>query len=654
MPKLTCGLEIHQQLDTGKLFCRCPSTILDGEPDLTLTRTLRALSGETGVVDAAAAHEAVKAKRFRYHYYRENCCLVEMDEEPPHPMNERALLAALQASRLFGARILDEITVMRKTVIDGTNTTGFQRTALVALGGKLPGEEVRIQTVCLEEDSAKIVSRGEHEDVYNLSRLGIPLIEVATEPDITSPEQAQRAAAAIGMVLRSTGACKRGLGTIRQDVNVSIEGGARVEIKGVQDLKLMPTIIEYEMARQEALLALRDELAPHAPVLPPPPKDLSPIFAQTRCAFIRKGLARGDSLVGLALPGFAGLLGRELAPGHRLGTELAGYARSFGFGGLIHSDEDPAKYGFTPDEFFAARRALKLKRADAFLLFLGERRRIDDLLAFLLLPRIERLRHGVPTEVRKAEPDGTSTFLRPMPGAARMYPETDLPVITPPQQFPVPRLLSEQQAALSQRHGIPEHLAAQLLREGWDFDALVRRYPRVGATLITTTLLATPKELRKRYQKTLDLAAHEQELHAILAKVNEGVVPKDAIIELLADVADGKTLSFDRFALADEATITRVIQRVIAEDPGAPPSALMGAAMKELRGRANGKDVMRLLQEQLRAAGAKGSARAPPSNSAPGHAAREKQGTKAKVRGKKRSEERGARRKEERKEKGKD
>lgn len=594
--KLTCGLEIHQQLDTGKLFCACPCTAREDKPDFSFTRTLRALAGETGAVDQAAQHEAAKAKRFRYHGYHESCCLVEMDEEPPHPMNEHALLTALQTARLLAADILDEVMVMRKTVIDGSNTSGFQRTALIALGGRIPDEDVRIQTLCLEEDAAKIVERGDHEDVYNLSRLGIPLIEIATEPDITSPAQAQRASATLGMVLRSTGACKRGIGTIRQDVNVSIPGGARVEIKGVQDLKLISTIVEREMERQASLIALKEELAGKDLAQAPPPKNLTTVFAKTQCAFVAKGIKKGNTVIGCALPGFAGLLGRELAEGHRLGTELAGYAKAFGFGGLIHSDEELATYRFSDKEIAAAKRALGVKKTDAFLLFLGETERVNDLLAFLLLPRLEQLRHGVPKEVRKAEPDGNSSFLRPMPGAARMYPETDIPRIVPPTQFPVPKLLTEQQRAIAKRHGITEQRAGQLLKAGWDLDALTQRYPKLSASFLTTTLLDTPKELKRRFKKELDLTAHDDELQQILAQVNTGAVAADAVTELLADVADGKQPDFARYRTSDEATITTAVEKALRSDPDAPLSALMGMVMRELRGKASGKEVMRILK----------------------------------------------------------
>ena len=250
-----CGIEIHQQLDTHKLFCECPSIIIDEKPDFTVKRYLRAAAGETGEVDIAAKHEMEKGKYYLYYCYDKNTCLVELDEEPPHLINKEALEIALIIARLLNAKIVDEIQVMRKTVVDGSNTTGFQRTALIARDGYIetPKGVVRIPIICLEEDAAKIVERTRDYDVYNLSRLGIPLIEIGTDASIKDPEHAKEVASKLGMILRST-RVKRGLGTIRQDVNLSIKGGARIEIKGFQDLKAMPRIIEKEVRRQLELI----------------------------------------------------------------------------------------------------------------------------------------------------------------------------------------------------------------------------------------------------------------------------------------------------------------------------------------------------------------------------------------------------------------
>lgn len=257
-----CGIEIHQQLDTGKLFCRCRSEIKSGKPELVVKRRLRASAGETGVIDDAALHESKKSKYFLYDFYPESSCLVELDEEPPHEPDKSAVETALQVALMLNAKPVDRICFMRKTVVDGSNTSGFQRTALIARDGFIETSKGRvgIETVCLEEESAKIVSRGKELDEYNLSRLGIPLIEIATCPDIKDPDHCRESAEKIGMILRSTGCVKRGIGTIRQDVNLSVKKGARVEIKGFQDLRNMPKIIENEVKRHIKLIKDRKEV----------------------------------------------------------------------------------------------------------------------------------------------------------------------------------------------------------------------------------------------------------------------------------------------------------------------------------------------------------------------------------------------------------
>ncbi len=598
---LKCGLEIHQQLATGKLFCRCPSVIREDAPDFEVVRFLRASAGETGEVDRAARHEQRKAKRFRYQCYRDATCLVELDEEPPGPLNGEALEATLQAAKLLDSSILDEVHVMRKTVVDGSNTSGFQRTALVALGGRLLEEPVRIQTICLEEDAAKIVARKRDEDVYNLSRLGIPLIEIATEPDITAPEQAQRAAAEIGMLLRSTGKCRRGLGTIRQDLNVSIKEGTRVEIKGAQDLRMIPALIANEALRQHGLITIRKELETNGTkgIILAPSQLLDDLFRENE-GFVGKGIRRGDSVVGIGVPGFDGLLGRELFPGYRLGTELAGYAKAWGFGGLIHSDEGPRKYLFDAAAVAAAKKRLKMKRGDAFILLLGEKERVEEFYAFSLIPRLEQLLHGVPAEVRKANADGTTSYLRPMPGAARMYPETDIRrVAVDASKVVAPRPLREQEAELVKRFKIPPDQAKEILREGFPLDDYIKEFPELDPAFLASSAIVTPKEIKRRYKKELDFGEHEEAFRKILAKANEGAVPKEAVIELLAQVADGKEPDFSKYGTADAEEVERVVDAVVRKNPGASPNALMGEAMKLLRGKASGQQVMALLRKRL-------------------------------------------------------
>ncbi|MFH1445532.1 MAG: Glu-tRNA(Gln) amidotransferase GatDE subunit E, partial [Nanoarchaeota archaeon] len=131
---LKCGLEIHQQLSSHKLFCNCDSQMLQ-QPKDEIFRKQRAVAGELGDVDAAALHEVLKNKEFHYKIYPEESCLVEADEEPIHDMNRDALEIGLKIALMLNCEIPEEIHVMRKQVIDGSNTSGFQRTAIIGLNG---------------------------------------------------------------------------------------------------------------------------------------------------------------------------------------------------------------------------------------------------------------------------------------------------------------------------------------------------------------------------------------------------------------------------------------------------------------------------------------------------------------------------------------
>lgn len=260
-----CGLEIHQQLETHKLFCNCPSIVHDKNPNIKIERKLRAVAGETGKVDAAAAYEIKKDLKNIYEACSSSSCLVELDEEPPKEVNKDALEIVLQVALLLNAKPVDEIRVMRKTVIDGSNVSGFQRTMLVATGGYIETSKGRVivDSVCLEEESAKKIEKKDDHVRFRLDRLGVPLIEVATDASIKDPEHCKEVASLLGMILRSTNRVKRGIGTIRQDVNVSIKGHPRVEIKGFQDLKSIPKIIFYEIKREVSEIKSKKKIESH-------------------------------------------------------------------------------------------------------------------------------------------------------------------------------------------------------------------------------------------------------------------------------------------------------------------------------------------------------------------------------------------------------
>lgn len=427
-PKLKCGIEIHQRLDTNKLFCRCPSVLSETEkPEAQMTRKLRASESEMGELDRAARLEQERQLDFKYDIFTKNCCAVETDEEPPLPVDKEALHLVLGICQQLHMRVVDQIHVMRKIVVDGSNTSGFQRTALVATNGYIETSKgkVGIDSVAIEEESAGILENmADGAKNYRLDRLGIPLIEIATSPDIVDGEHCKETAEKIGMVLRATGKAARGLGTIRQDLNISIPGGARVEVKGVQDLKMIPQIVEIEMHRQAKLLELLKKMKENGNRWEEPRvQDLTQLFAHTECGMINRGLLSGKRVLGIRLRNHKGMLGMEIQPGKRYGTELSDYAKTAGVKGIIHSDEDLSKYKISPEEAQSVMDSLNAKENDAFVLVVSE----EGMGRMALARVIDRAAmKEVPGQTRKVEQDGTTSFMRPLPGRARMYPETDV------------------------------------------------------------------------------------------------------------------------------------------------------------------------------------------------------------------------------------
>ena len=366
---LKCGIEIHQQLEGKKLFCNCPTLLRDDKPDFELKRKLRASAGESGKIDIAARQEQIRNKTFVYQGYSDTTCLVETDSEPPHALNQNSLYTTLQLSKLVNANVSPVVQVMRKTVVDGSNTSGFQRTALIARNGEVETSEgiVRIDNISLEEDACKIVSETETEKIYKLDRLGIPLIEIGTAPDIKTPEQAQETAKKLGMLLRSLPNVKRGLGTIRQDVNVSIKGGNRIEAKGAQDLKMIPTLVNLEIKRQQELLKIKEELK-KIKLNEFKIYDITKLLSKSEAKVIASAIKIKGKVLAIKLNGFSGLIGRELQPNYRVGSEFSGRAKiKAGVKGIFHSDELP-NYGITKDEVDLINKELKCKDKDAFVL----------------------------------------------------------------------------------------------------------------------------------------------------------------------------------------------------------------------------------------------------------------------------------------------
>ena len=615
---LKVGLEIHQRLDTHKLFCSCPSIMREDEPHEWIRRRLGVSYSELGAVDPAARFESLRKRDFLYGIYYDTTCEVEADEAPPHPMNEEALEISLTIALMLGMKPVDEVHVMRKIVVDGSNTTGFQRTALVALGGEGSGIEtrwgrVRMATLCLEEESAYIVESRPERAKYRLDRLGIPLVELATEPDIRDPEQAREAALKLGRILRATGRVQRGLGTIRQDINVSIEGGARQEIKGVQDLDLIPEIIRREVMRQLNLLRIRDELRSRGvreEDLNVPIVDVTPAFRSSKSKLITKALSKGERVYGVRARGFKGILGKELQPGRRFGTELADYAKVFGgVKGILHGDELPG-YGIGEDEVSRVREMLGCGEGDSFVLVLG-REDSAKLALDSVRERMKQALRGVPNETRRALPDGNTAFMRPMPGSARMYPETDvMPVNVRPileRIRELPPMPEDQVRELVEKYDLTEELAWEIFDDG-----KVELFERLSAYGVPTRFLASMlvsmiRSLKREGEPVENL--REDHFDEIAKLLGEGSLAKEAVPEVLRSLARGEFSSAEEYVRTHRMSVDeldRVIERVLEElsskvrERGERAYGMvMGEVMKEVRGKIDGSIVSRRVREKL-------------------------------------------------------
>ncbi|MAG91373.1 Glu-tRNA(Gln) amidotransferase GatDE subunit E [Candidatus Woesearchaeota archaeon] len=463
-----CGLEIHQQLEGKKLFCDCPTLNSDKDPDTRVERRLRAVVGETGEIDQAAAFEMSKGKKFLYLSNSEDTCLVEYDEEPPHELNKQALETAIKVALLLNAKIVDEIQIMRKIVVDGSNVSGFQRTALIAMDGFVETSKgkVTIPTICLEEEAAQKL-KGDKDFVrYKLDRLGIPLIEIATGTEIKSADHAKEVASHIGMVLRSIEGVKRGLGTIRQDVNISIKHGARTEIKGFQDLRSIQKVIDYEIKRQQKSIE--------------------------------------------------------------------------------------------------------------------ENKKIEK-------------------EVRKAEPDFTTSFLRPLPGASRMYPETDVLPVRISNDYiqklkkQLPKLLTEKTEEIEKKYKLSSNLAKEAINNKI-FESLVKKFDKIQPVAIANTIITIPKEIKTRF-KIDSSKLTQKDFEEVLEYLSKSIVTKEAIIELLIKKLKGEEIDLKKFESISDEELEEEIKTMMKEKPGLSTGAYMGLVMAKHRGKVDGKKVMELLKK---------------------------------------------------------
>jgi len=616
---LKVGLEIHQQLDTkNKLFCSCKNK-LEEEILYEVIRKLRPTESELGEVDPAALMEFKRNRYYVYQAVKEASCLVELDEEPPHSINEEAIEIATMCALLLNSNILEEIHVMRKEVIDGSNTTGFQRTALLALGGFIYDgkEKIGIQSITVEEDASRKIYEDHEKVVYRLDRQGIPLIEIATNPDISDPEQAKRVAYKIGLILRSTGKVKRGLGTIRQDINLSIKQGSKVEIKGVQELGLIPKVIEYEVLRQIKLLELKKILNENKiPKLKLEYLDITELLHNTSSKIIKSKIEKGGKVFLLPLKHMHGLLKFEINPNRRFASELADYVKAWtSLEGIIHSDELPS-YGISEHEVELMYSFAKLEKGkDAFIIVAGEEEKCKEAIK-VLVDRINYAFEGIPEETRVAHVDGTTRYARPRPGAARMYPETDIPPYIITQDFiekikqKLPSTIEDRLVFLQKNYGLNSQLAQELIDS--QFEDIFEKAVQIGikSSLAATVITQLTKYL-KRSGINIDNLTDKHFLE-IFTALKEGKITKEAIEPILKFFTQNPSVDIDYaikklgLEILDRSQIEKIVENLIKEryndlikDKNKAFDLAMKIIMSNVRGKADASLVAEILKSKI-------------------------------------------------------
>lgn len=599
-----CGIEIHQQLEGKKLFCNCPTTIREDAPDLTIKRRFRASAGELGVSDIAAVQESSKGKHVLYEAYKDTNCLIELDEQPPNPINEDALSTALQVAKLLNCTPADNMRTMRKTIVDGSNTSGFQRTTLVGFNGflKTKSGRVSIPTLILEEDSARAIKESSDSTTYRLDRLGIPLLEISTSTDIISPEHCKEVAEYIGLILRATGKAKRGIGTIRQDINVSIKGGARIEIKGVQDLKLIPTYVEIEVMRQKSLLEISSELKKKGiKKFAPSIIELSAVLKNSSSNLIKSTFEKNGAVSGIKIEKCTGILGREIQPNKRFGTELSQRAKVIaGVGGILHSDELP-KYGITQEEVDLIKNSLSCNKEDVFVIVCDKKNAVDKALN-AVIERLNESINGIPNEVRGPNEDGTTAYQRPMPGSARMYPETDIPSIIVDKKIiskiNLPELLDAKSLRYQKELSLSKDLADKISKSDdfTFFEEAVKKCKKLKPSFIAEILVSYAPELARNY--SVDASRiKKSHISFVFSALNKEEIAKESVISILVDIAKTGIIDLSKYKILSDKELESSLKEIAQKNKGLQLNTLIGKAMAELRGKAPGQKIVETLKK---------------------------------------------------------
>ncbi len=614
-----CGLEIHHQLKTDeKLFCRCPAGYRNDSPDAEIVRHMRPTLSELGEYDGTALMEFKTRKRVIYQLYRDNMCTYEMDDTPPFTINKKALDIAIRLALMLHCAIVDEVHVSRKQYLDGSIPTGFQRTAVVGVGGWVPykGRKIMLSHLCLEEDACREVSDCGHTITFKTDRLSMPLVEVITEPVLESPREAREVNELIGRLLKASGLVRRGIGSVRQDVNVSIEGGTRVEMKGIAKTSYVDKMTEIEAFRQMHLLEIKVELKKRGVTkesFQPVKKDVTSLLKGiSSSSLLNKAIDSDQRLGAVKLPGFGGLLRREIQPGRTFADEFSGRVRVIAcldqLPNIASSRMLAPQFGEAVN--IALNSEFKATENDVIVLTWGPAMDVVTAMNEIVI-RAEEAFDGVPNETRQHLGDYTTTFERILPGPNRMYPDTDSPPVVIPActvagfEQSLPKRAWDFEAKW-EKLGVPETIAHKAvvssLREL--FDKLVER------NTINPSILFTI--LKKAYRLNKQVADFDPAIVAqLLDAKKQGKLTETAIISLLAESspemlkANLDSLLSRKAEISETAILTAIddelnkISKAEFKSPEAKLNFLTGRVIRKLNSAVCGGRVREMVKGRL-------------------------------------------------------
>lgn len=611
----TCGLEIHQQLLTSrKLFCRCPAGRYSDAFNAEILRHMRPTLSELGEYDGTALMEFKTKKEIIYQINHETVCTYEMDDTPPFELNDEALDIALEIGLLYGCTMVDEIHIARKQYLDGSIPTGFQRTTIVGVDGGIPfrGRRIGIVQLGLEEDACREVSDAGHCRTYRTDRLGMPLVETVTAPDLHTPQEAAEVAEILRRMVRSTRRVRTGAGAARQDVNVSITGGTRVEIKGVPRIGDIPLLTYHEAMRQHNLLRLRDELHRRGvteSTFETGTEEVSRLLRKTRYQPLQNALQQGLTVNSVLLRNFRGLLRWQTQTDTYFSREISDRVRVVAclttLPNIIHSDG--AAETLASSEWHAVKKSLGATEEDTVVIVWGDARDAKTGASEIAI-RAREATIGIPSETRQALHDGTNGFERILPGPNRMYPDTDLPPrrITREHLTRIAELVPPPFWQSEQRYrdlGIPEDLIPDLCRSSFTdlFETAVLEW-HIPPTLAAVVLIQYPKRIARERKHPAQF--QETTMREILLACRDRNLAREGILPQLLQVAAGSV--FSRTALPGPCTEAE-LQALLAQareelktmklhHPDKRPAILLGLLMQKVRGRADGRELKHRLE----------------------------------------------------------